>query len=127
MQRPAVDQGQVDACERCQDRGFECVAEGEKSACWQCRHVKARCSLVGKRGVVPTTPAKPRKRLRTGEAGPSKVGRRQEVAEKDSEVTAKGDEWGLRACEEIARLSGSLEGLSEMIGRQNALLGPLME
>jgi hypothetical protein len=37
----------------------------------------------------------------------------------------KGDAWGLRACEEIARLSGSLEGLTEMIGRQNALLGRL--
>ena len=104
---------------------MECVGGGEKSACWQCRHVKAKCSLVGKRGVAPTTPAKPRKRARTGEAGTSKVGGRQEVAEKESEVTAKGDEWGARACEALARLSGSLDGLTTMVERQNAILGRL--
>ena len=101
---------------------------GEKSACWQCRHVKAKCSLVRKRGVALSTPAKPRKRARTGEAGSSKVGasREKEVVVAD-EGSREEDSWGLRACEEIARLSGSLEGLSEMIGRQNALLGRLME
>ena len=76
---------------------------GEKSACWQCRHVKAKCSLVGKRGVAPSTPAKPRKRARTGEAGSSKVGesREKEVVVAD-EGSRREDVWGLRACEEIA-------------------------
>jgi hypothetical protein len=101
------------------------VGGGEKSACWQCRHVKAKCSLVGKRGVAPSTPAKPRKRARTGEAGSSKVGASREKEVVADEESEKEDSWGLRACEEIARLSGSLEGLSEMIGRQNALLGRL--
>ena len=35
------------------------------------------------------------------------------------------DAWGVRACEEIARLSGSLEGLTAMIERQTLILGHL--
>jgi hypothetical protein len=103
-----------------------CRTDGDKSACWQCRHVKARCSLVGKRGVATTTPAKPRKRARIGEAGSSRMSRVSEEAEKESEVTEKGDVWGKRACEGLERLSGSLEGLADMIRRQNEILGRLV-
>ena len=49
------------------------------------------------------------------------------MAEKESEVTERGDEWGVRACEGIARLNGSLEGLTSMIGRQNELLVHLLD
>ena len=98
---------------------------GDKSACWQCRHVKAKCSLVGKCGVAPSTPTKPRKRARTREAGLSKVGRMLEVAEKESEGTERGDVWGVRACEELARLSGSLDGLTTMVECQTLILGHL--
>ena len=34
--------------------------------------------------------------------------------------------WGVRACEEIAWLSGSLEGLTTMIERQTLILGRLV-
>ena len=37
------------------------------------------------------------------------------------------DAWGVRACEGIARLTGSLEGLTSMIGQQNELLGHLLD
>ena len=78
------------------------MVAGDRTACAQCRHFKAKCSLVGKRSVAPTTPSKPRTRARTGEAGSSKVGRGQEVAEKESEVAEMGGVWGMRACEELA-------------------------
>jgi hypothetical protein len=47
-----------------------------------------------------------------------------EVADGGAETE---DAWGVRACDGIARLSGSLEGLTAMIGRQNDLLGRLVE
>ena len=37
------------------------------------------------------------------------------------------DTWGVRACEGIARLTGSLEGLTSMIRQQNELLGRLLD
>ena len=37
------------------------------------------------------------------------------------------DAWGVRACEGIARLTDSLEGLTSMIGQQNELLGRLLD
>ena len=47
------------------------------------------------------------------------------MAEKESEVAETGGVWGMRACEELARLSGSLEGLTAMIERQTLILGCL--
>ena len=38
----------------------------------------------------------------------------------------KEDAWGVRACKGIAHLSGSLEGLADMIRRQNEILGRLV-
>ena len=37
------------------------------------------------------------------------------------------DAWGVRACEGIACLTGSLKGLTSMIGQQNELLGRLLD
>ena len=45
------------------------------------------------------------------------------MVEKESEGTGKGDVWGARACEELVRLSGSLNGLTAMVERQNVILG----
>ena len=47
------------------------------------------------------------------------------MAEKESEVTEKGGVWEVRACEEIARLSGSIEALTAMVERQTLILGRL--
>ena len=47
-----------------------------------------------------------------------------EVADGGAETE---DAWGVRACEGIARLTGSLEGLTSMIGQQNELLGCLLD
>ena len=49
---------------------------------------------------------------------------RVEVADGGAETE---DAWGVRACEGIARLSDSLEGLTSMIGQQNELLGRLLD
>ena len=47
------------------------------------------------------------------------------MAEKESEVTEKGSVWGMRACEELARLSGSIKALTAMVERQTLILGHL--
>ena len=44
----------------------------------------------------------------------------EELKEEEEEA------WGVRVCEGIVRLNGSLIGLTEMIGWQNDLLGHLM-
>ena len=49
-----------------------------------------------------------------------------EVQVKEAEVADKEESWGRRACEGLAQLSGSIEGLTAMIGRQNLLLGRLV-
>ena len=91
-------------------------------ACAQCCQVKGCCSLVWKHPAAPTMPTKARKWPRVGEARSSKVG---EVQEKEAEVVDKEGLWGKRVCEGITRLSGSLEGLTEMIRHQNVILGRL--
>ena len=40
-------------------------------------------------------------------------------------MTDEEESWGKRMCEGIARLSGSLDGLTAMVERQNAILGRL--
>ena len=45
---------------------------------------------------------------------------------KEVEVADKEESWGRRACEGLAQLSSSIEGLTTMIGCQNILLGCLV-
>ena len=45
--------------------------------------------------------------------------------EKGAEVAGEEESWGKRVCEGIATLSGSLDGLTEMVRRQNVILGHL--
>ena len=44
---------------------------------------------------------------------------------KEAEVADEEESWGRRACEGLAQLSSSIEGLTAMIRRQNLLLGHL--
>ena len=71
---------------------------------------------------APSMPTKARKRPRIGEAGSTRAA---EVREKGAEATDGEASWGERLCEGIARLSGSLDGLTAMIERQTLLLGRL--
>ena len=48
-----------------------------------------------------------------------------EVWEKEAEVADREGSWGKKVCEGIATLSGSLNGLTEMVRRQNVILGCL--
>ena len=123
-----MDQEEVTACDRCRERGEECQPGKQGArACAQCRQVKASCSLVKKRPAAPSTPPRARKRPRINEAGSSRAGRTQERAEVADGGAETEDAWGVRACEGIARLSDSLEGLTSMIGQQNELLGRLLD
>ena len=47
------------------------------------------------------------------------------MREKGAEVMDEVELWGKRMCEGIARLSGSLDGLTAMVERQNIILGRL--
>ena len=40
-------------------------------------------------------------------------------------MVGEEESWGARMCEGIAQLSGSLDGLTAMVERQNAILGRL--
>ena len=75
-----------------------------------------------KKDPAPLTPAKARKRPRVEGAGSAKV---SEVRAKEAEVADEEESWGRRMCEGIARLSGSLDGLTAMVERQNIILGCL--
>ena len=50
--------------------------------------------------------------------------RASEAWEKEAEVAGVGA-WGKRACEELAQLSGSLNGLTAMVKCQTLILGRL--
>ena len=50
--------------------------------------------------------------------------RASEAREKEAEVADAGA-WGKRACEELAHLSRSLDGLTAMVKRQTLILGHL--
>ena len=93
-------------------------------ACTQCHRVKGHCSLVGKHPAVPPTPTKACKWPRVGEAGSLGAGEAQEWVEEAKEE--EEESWGVRVCEGIAHINGSLIGLAEMIRQQNDLLGHLM-
>ena len=94
-------------------------------ACTQCRQVKGKCSLVKKRPAAPSTPPRAHKRPRVNEAGLSRTGGTQEQVEVADGRAETEDAWGVRACEEITWLSGSLEGLTAMIKCQTLILGRL--
>ena len=71
---------------------------------------------------APLMPTKARKRPRVGEAGSTRA---VEVREKGAEATDGEASWGERLCEGIARLSGSLDGLTAMVECQTLILGSL--
>ena len=91
-------------------------------ACAQCCQVKGKCSLVKKVPAATSTPTKAHKRPRVGEAGSSRA---SEVREKEAMVADEAGSWGAKVCEGIATLSGSLNGLTEMVRHQNVILGCL--
>ena len=92
----------------------------------QCRQVKAKCSLVEKRPAAPSTPPRACKRPQVNEAGLSRTGGTQERVEVADGGAETEDMWGVRVCEGIAWLSGSLEGLTTMIECQTLILGRLV-
>ena len=69
-----------------------------------------------KRPAAPSMPPRARKRPRVNEVGPSRTGRTQERVEVADGGAETEDAWGVRACEEIAWLSRSLEGLTAVGG-----------
>ena len=73
--------------------------------------------------AVTLTPTKACKRPRVEDAGLVKV---SEVRAKEAEVADEEELWGRRACEELTRLSGSLDGLTAMVERQTLILGRLV-
>ena len=118
-----MDSEEDTACTQCLERGEECTPGGRTTrACMQCHQVKGHCSLVKKKDPAPSMLSKARKRPRIGEAGPSRV---SEVQEKEAMVADGAGSWGVKVCKGITSLSGSLNGLAEMVRCQNIILGCL--
>ena len=105
------------ACDRCRNKGWTCVVSAGHESCDACWQIKQGCRWGGEPG------AKPRKKVRVGEAGPSRV--REETQEVATPRRTRATREGGAIADEEGPLVDVLCDITSTLKQLAAMTGSL--